>query len=60
MPIIGRPGGWRGITLATGHFRQGILLAPITGELVADLVLHRHPRLPLDAFDPGRFLVRAA
>lgn len=60
MPIIGQPEAWRGITLATGHFRQGILLAPITGELVADLVLRRHPRLPLDAFDPGRFLVRAA
>lgn len=60
MPIIGRPAERRGVTLATGHFRQGILLAPITGELVADLLLWRRPRLPIEAFDPGRFLVRAA
>ena len=46
--------------MATGHFRNGILLAPITGEVIADLLARRGPRLPLDAFDPGRFLVRAA
>src|SRR5919108_2354109 len=60
MPIIGRLGEWRGLSIATGHFRNGILLAPMTGELIADLLLGRQPRLPLDAFDPTRFLVRAA
>jgi glycine oxidase len=59
-PLIGRLPGWQGLTLATGHFRDGILLAPITGELVIDLIAGRRPRLPVDAFDPGRFLVRAA
>jgi glycine oxidase len=59
-PLIGRVPGWQGVTLAAGHFRDGILLAPITGELVADLVAGRRPRLPVDDFDPGRFLVRAA
>jgi len=60
LPLLGRIPGWHGVTLAAGHYRDGILLAPVTGELVADLVVRRHPRLPLDAFDPGRFLVRAA
>lgn len=60
LPLLGRPPGWDGIVIATGHFREGILLAPITGELVLDLLAGRRPRLPLDAFDPGRFLVRAA
>jgi len=60
LPLIGRIPGWHGVTLAAGHFRDGILLAPVTGELVADLVARRSPRLPLEAFDPGRFLVRAA
>src|SRR3989440_4049938 len=59
-PLIGRVPGWQGVTLAAGHFRDGILLAPITGELVADLLAGRPPRLPLDDFDPGPFLVRAA
>lgn len=60
LPLLGRLPGWYGVTVAAGHFRDGILLAPITGELVADLVARRRPRLPVDAFDPGRFLVRAA
>ena len=60
LPLLGRIPGWYGVTLAAGHFRDGILLAPVTGELVADLVAQRRPRFPLDAFDPGRFLVRAA
>ncbi len=60
LPLLGRLPGWHGVTVAAGHFRDGILLAPITGELVADLLARRRPRLPLDAFDPARFLVRAA
>ena len=60
MPLIGRVPGRSGITIATGHFRDGVLLAPITAELVADLIGRRRPRLPLEAFDPGRFRVRAA
>ena len=59
-PLIGRLPEWRGVSLATGHFRDGILLAPITAELVADLLLARRPRMSLDAFDPARFVVRAA
>jgi glycine oxidase len=59
-PLIGRLHRWQGLTLATGHFRNGILLAPITGELVSDLLANRRPRLPIGDFDPGRFLVRAA
>jgi glycine oxidase len=60
LPLLGRLPGWRGVSLAGGHFRNGIMLAPITGELMADLLAGRRPRLPLDAFDPARFLVRAA
>ena len=60
LPLLGRPPGWSGIVLAAGHFREGILLTPITGELVLDLLARRRPRLALDAFDPGRFRVRAA
>jgi glycine oxidase len=60
LPLVGRVAGWSGITLATGHFREGVLLAPITAELVADLVRRRRPRLSIDALDPARFLPHAA
>jgi len=34
-----------GVAVAVGHHRNGILLAPATGELVADLLLGRPPRV---------------
>jgi glycine oxidase len=36
-PLIG-PGAIAGLTWATGHYRSGILLAPLTAALVADLL----------------------
>ena len=56
MPILGRVPDWQNLYIAGGHFRNGILLAPITGILISDLIQHGRPRLPLDAFDPVRFL----
>ncbi len=60
LPLLGRVPGWQGVTLATGHFRNGILLAPVTGTVIADLLRLQRPRMALEAFDPARFVVRAA
>ncbi|MBU8878789.1 glycine oxidase ThiO [Bacillus sp. FJAT-29790] len=38
LPYIGEHPEYHGIFIATGHFRNGILLSPVTGELIADLV----------------------
>ena len=38
VPLIGY-GAVDGLVLATGHFRNGILLAPITGERIADILV---------------------
>jgi glycine oxidase len=38
LPYIGEHPRWQGLFVAAGHFRNGILLSPITGKLVADLV----------------------
>lgn len=53
LPLLGRVPGWDNVHLATGHGRNGILLTPITGALMADHLLHDAP-LPA-AFDPARF-----
>jgi glycine oxidase len=37
LPLVG-PGACEGLLLATGHFRNGILLAPLTGERIAGLL----------------------
>ncbi len=54
-PIIGRSGGASGAILATGHHRNGILLAPVTGEAVAALLVGERPAVDLEPFRPGRF-----
>ena len=55
MPIIGRVPGYEGIWLATGHFRSGILLSPITGQIIAELITTGKSSFPIDAFSLARF-----
>jgi len=56
LPFIGPVPGWDGIHLATGHATLGITLAPLTGELLAPLLLEGHGSELLGAFDPARAL----
>lgn len=39
LPIVGRSSTMPAVFYATGHYRTGVLLAPLTARLVADLVL---------------------
>jgi len=52
LPVIGR-GEPAGLVWATGHHRNGVLLAPLTGGLVADLI--ERGSEPPPAVAPGRF-----
>jgi glycine oxidase len=56
-PLIGPSQSVPGLWIAGGHFRDGILLGPLTGHLVAELMQsHAAPfGLDLGAFDPDRF-----
>jgi glycine oxidase len=51
LPLLGRTR--EGVIVATGHFRNGILLAPVTAEIVVQLVENSGRAPP--AFDPQRF-----
>jgi D-amino-acid dehydrogenase len=55
LPVIGRAPGVENLVLATGHAMLGITLAPVTGELVADIVTGVPPRHALEPLRPGRF-----
>jgi glycine oxidase len=55
LPILGVDPDLPGLVHATGHFRNGILLAPITAEAIADLVTGAAPTADLSAFGVGRF-----
>jgi glycine oxidase len=55
LPVLGNAGN--GLIYATGHYRNGILLAPITAAIVAALVMKRPSPIPLETYSPGRFEV---
>lgn len=54
LPILGY-GELNNLVFATGHFRNGILLAPITAQLISELILTGSTSRPLDAYRPARF-----
>jgi glycine oxidase len=54
LPLVGRAAA-EGLVLATGHFRNGILLTPITAEAVAAAVAGEPLPPEVDACDPRRF-----
>jgi glycine oxidase len=54
LPVIGRSSSLPGVIYATGHYRNGVLLAPLTASLVADLVLDGRHRSELALTDPAR------
>jgi glycine oxidase len=54
LPIVGR-GTVEGLVLATGHFRNGILLTPITAEAVAATLAGTEAPAAMATADPGRF-----
>jgi len=54
LPLVG-PGAFDGLVLATGHYRNGILLAPLAAEAVADLLSgNRRSSFVRDAANKGR------
>jgi glycine oxidase len=58
LPIIG-PSGVNNLLLATGHFRNGILLAPVTAELVASVITQDRISDELRPFSVARFDTRS-
>ncbi len=55
MPMIGRSAKIPGLVYATGHYRNGVLLAPWTARAVADLVLDNREDPLLAVTSPQRF-----
>ena len=55
LPILGAT-DLENFYVATGHFRNGILLAPITARLMTEVILGRQPSLSLEPFSPMRYV----
>lgn len=54
LPYLGPIPGLQGAYAAAGHFRNGILLAPITGVLLREMLLQQAPSLPLAPYQAAR------
>jgi glycine oxidase len=55
MPILGTDPAVAGLYYATGHFRNGILLAPLTARAIADLITQGSASALLAPFGIARF-----
>jgi glycine oxidase len=56
-PMLG-PAGPEGLVVATGHYRNGILLTPVTADAVAELLATGQVPELIAPFGPGRFAGR--
>jgi glycine oxidase len=56
LPILGAT-ATSGYFVATGHFRDGILLAPVTARVMSQLITGQAPDFDLGAFSPQRFVL---
>ena len=51
LPVIGEKNG---VLVAGGHYRNGILLAPVTAQIIVSLLDGEAPEPYLEAFSPHR------
>jgi glycine oxidase len=58
LPILGPWPGVAGLFVATAHYRNGIMLAPITARLLAESILDGQPSISVEEFTPDRFVGR--
>ena len=56
LPLLGKLPGSEPQWVATGHYRNGILLAPGTAAVMSDLLEGRAPSIDLAPFSPSRFI----
>jgi glycine oxidase len=59
LPILG-PADLPGLFFATGHYRNGILLAPITAKLLRDWIVEGKVTLDVARYSPMRFQKKGA
>lgn len=60
LPILGPLPGWENAFIATGHFRNGILLAPITADWMSRVILGGAPEPALKPFGAERWAAAPA
>ncbi|MGE0882700.1 MAG: glycine oxidase ThiO [Blastocatellales bacterium] len=60
LPVLGADPNIEGLIYATGHYRNGILLTPITALAISELILKGESGINLSPFSSDRFIQRQA
>ena len=60
LPVIGGLPGCENLFIATGHFRNGILLTPLTAKIAAEKILNQGDSEYLRLYSPARFSTAAS
>jgi sarcosine oxidase subunit beta len=55
QPILGEHPQLKGFYMSVGFSGHGFMLAPVTGKLIAELILDGKTSIPIDKLDIGRF-----
>jgi glycine/D-amino acid oxidase-like deaminating enzyme len=53
---LGKAPGWEGVYLATGAEKKGILISPVIGKGISDLILQGKTEMPIGSFKIERFI----
>ena len=56
LPMLGKVDALPGFVMAAGHEGDGIAMSPITGKLIAEIIVDGAPSYNIDPFSPNRFL----
>jgi glycine/D-amino acid oxidase-like deaminating enzyme len=55
LPIVGADPEYQGLIYACGHSKNGVLLAPLTARVIADLIVRGSTPIDVAPYGPGRF-----
>jgi glycine/D-amino acid oxidase-like deaminating enzyme len=55
IPILGRSSDFTNVIFATGHYRNGFSLAPVTGKIISELIVDGETKIDITPFSPDRF-----
>jgi len=57
-PVVGLVPGQKNMFVGAGHFKKGIMMAPVTGKILAELATQGKTRLAIRSLSPSRFRLK--
>jgi glycine/D-amino acid oxidase-like deaminating enzyme len=55
IPILGKSKRFSNVIFATGHYKNGFCLAPVTGKIISELIVDGETKVDIAPFSPDRF-----